>query len=117
MPNNKLGTKTISACERFSKARVMSPRNISSSTNAGKSVVNGAELEATLRPMEGLTLSSGLTYTDSHLTEDQPPIHGLFFGTAAFYRGTILGRAEVHPLGVEKSAAAGLALVWFLLPR
>lgn len=46
---------------------------------------------------------------------DGPPMHGMFFGTAAFYRGTMLGRAEVHPLGVEKSAAAALALFWFLL--
>lgn len=46
---------------------------------------------------------------------EAPPIHGLFFGTAAFYRGTVLTRAEVYPLGVEKSAAAGLALLWFLV--
>lgn len=45
-------------------------------TNAGKSVVNGVELEGVLRPVDGLTLSSGLTYTDSHLTEDQPPTDG-----------------------------------------
>jgi iron complex outermembrane recepter protein len=45
-------------------------------TNAGKSVVNGAELEATLRPLAGLTFTTGLTYTDSHLTEDQPPTSG-----------------------------------------
>lgn len=47
--------------------------------------------------------------------EDRAPAHGMFFGTAAFYRGTMLGRDEVHPLGFEKSAAAGLSLLWFLL--
>jgi len=46
---------------------------------------------------------------------DTAPIHGMFFGTAAFYRGTLLGRREIHPLGVQKSAAAGLTLFWFLL--
>lgn len=46
---------------------------------------------------------------------DCPPAHGLFLGTAAFYRGTVLGRTQVHRLGVEKSAAAGLSVFWFLL--
>jgi len=46
---------------------------------------------------------------------DAPPVHGMFFGTAAFYRGTLLGRNEIHPLGVEKSLAAGFAVFWFLL--
>lgn len=46
---------------------------------------------------------------------DQPPTYGLFCGTAAFYRGTILARDQVHRLGVEKSLAAGLSLAWFLV--
>src|SRR5690606_2028246 len=33
-------------------------------TNAGKSVVNGVEAQGTLRPMEGLSLTLGGTYTD-----------------------------------------------------
>ncbi len=45
---------------------------------------------------------------------DRPPAHGFFLGTAAFYRGTMLGRDQVHRLGIQKSAAAGLALFWFL---
>lgn len=45
-------------------------------TNAGRSIVNGVELEGTLRPIEGLRLTVGTTYTDSHLTEDQPPTAG-----------------------------------------
>lgn len=38
------------------------------------------------------------------------PTYGMFFGAAAYYQATMLGRARVHPLGVEGSAAAGLAL-------
>lgn len=45
-------------------------------TNAGKSVVNGVEVEGSLTPVDGLLLSLGVTYTDSHLTEDQPPTAG-----------------------------------------
>jgi len=45
---------------------------------------------------------------------DQPPAHGLFFGGAAFYRGTVMGRDQVHRVGVQKSMAAGLSLFWFL---
>lgn len=46
---------------------------------------------------------------------DAPPAHGFFLGTAAFYRGTMLSRAEIHRLGVQKSLAAGMSLFWFLL--
>ncbi len=46
---------------------------------------------------------------------DQAPAYGMFCGTAAFYRGTILARDQVHRLGVEKSIAAGLSLAWFLI--
>jgi hypothetical protein len=46
---------------------------------------------------------------------EAPPAHGFFLGTAAFYRGTLLGRDEVHRLGFEKSLAAGMSLFWFLL--
>lgn len=45
----------------------------------------------------------------------RPPAHGFFVGTAAFHRGTMLAREQVHRLGVQKSLAAGLALFWFLL--
>jgi iron complex outermembrane receptor protein len=40
--------------------------------NAGKSRVKGAELALTAYPTDRLTLSAGLTYTDSRLAEDQP---------------------------------------------
>lgn len=46
---------------------------------------------------------------------DAAPAHGFFLGTAAFYRATMLSRAEVQRLGVQKSLAAGLSLFWFLL--
>lgn len=46
---------------------------------------------------------------------DEPPLHGLFLGTAAFYRGTMLGRARVHRLGVERSVQAGLSVFLYVV--
>lgn len=43
-----------------------------------------------------------------------PPRHGMFFGNGAFYRGTLLARKEIHPLGVERTVAVGAALGVFL---
>ncbi|MFT3978378.1 MAG: TonB-dependent receptor [Sphingomonas bacterium] len=40
-------------------------------TNAGKARIKGAELEATLRPMTGLSLNTALGFLDAKLTEDQ----------------------------------------------
>jgi hypothetical protein len=37
-------------------------------------------------------------------------VHGMFFGNGAFYRGTMMARRKVHPLGVERTAAVGAAL-------
>ncbi len=45
--------------------------------NAGKTNVNGAELQITTHPVEGLTLSGGLVYTDSSLSEDLPVSAGV----------------------------------------
>lgn len=42
--------------------------------NAGKARVNGAELQATVRPLKGLSVSLGATFTDAKLTEDQPGV-------------------------------------------
>lgn len=52
-----------------------------------------------------------MTYT----RDGRSPIHGMFFGAGAFYRGTLLGREKIHPLGIGQSAAAGMALGLFLL--
>ena len=41
-------------------------------TNAGTSVVNGLEASLRLRLHQGLTATVGGSYTDSHLTQDQP---------------------------------------------
>ncbi|MFA7587178.1 MAG: TonB-dependent receptor [Novosphingobium sp.] len=40
-------------------------------TNAGKARIKGAEVEATLRPMTGLSFNSALGFVDAKLTEDQ----------------------------------------------
>jgi hypothetical protein len=78
------------------------------------------------RPVESLARLIALTAGGQSLPEvrravismrhaaDQPPAHGLFFGGAAFYRGTVMGRDQVHRIGVQKSLAAGLSLFWFL---
>ena len=56
------------------------------------------------RPILSMTIGSGTA-----------PVHGMFFGAGAFYRGTLLGREKIHPLGIEQSAAAGLAVLLFCL--
>ena len=43
------------------------------------------------------------------------PFHGMFFGTAAFYRATMLARAKYHPVGAAGSAVVGLSLASALL--
>ena len=48
-------------------------------------------------------------------TPDEAPLHGLFLGAAAFYRGTMMGRARVHRLGVERSVQAGLSVALYVL--
>lgn len=41
-------------------------------TNAGTTVVNGAEAELRIRLRQGLSATLGASYNDSHLTQDQP---------------------------------------------
>jgi hypothetical protein len=41
---------------------------------------------------------------------DEPPIHGMFLGAAAFYHGIMAARDEVHPLGAKHQLAAAMAL-------
>jgi hypothetical protein len=41
---------------------------------------------------------------------DEPPVHGMLLGAAAFYQGIMAARTEVHPLGARHNAAAALAL-------
>jgi Diacylglycerol kinase catalytic domain len=43
-------------------------------------------------------------------TPDEPPVHGMFLGTAAFYHGIMAARDEVHPLGAKHTLAAAMAL-------
>jgi hypothetical protein len=41
---------------------------------------------------------------------DEPPVHGMFLGAAAFYHAIMAARDEVHPLGAKHSLAAAMAL-------
>lgn len=43
-------------------------------------------------------------------TPAEPPIHGLFLGTAAFYHGVMLARRRVHSLGMKHRLAAAMAI-------
>ncbi len=75
------------------------------------------------RPVDGLTrLLAGmpLTAIDHPVLTLHPgggaaALHGMFFGTAAFYRGTMLARAKYHPKGATGRAVVGLSLVSSLL--
>ncbi|HEY0683486.1 MAG TPA: TonB-dependent receptor [Steroidobacter sp.] len=50
--------------------------------NAGKSYVNGVELQINAQPTDSLTLNLGATYTDSRLSEDMPlpPLPSIPYG-------------------------------------
>ncbi|MCH7555408.1 MAG: hypothetical protein IIC08_05395, partial [Proteobacteria bacterium] len=59
----------------------------------------GDPLEGISRPVLSLDLGGG-----------RAAVHGMFLGSAAFYRGTMMGRMRFHPLGVEGPAIVGLSL-------
>jgi Diacylglycerol kinase catalytic domain len=50
-------------------------------------------------------------------TPGEPPIHGMFLGTAAFYHAIMMARQQVHPTGAKHdlALAMGLALALFRL--
>ncbi len=50
-------------------------------------------------------------------TPGEPPIHGMFLGTAAFYHAVMMARHQVHPTGVKHdlALAMGLGLALFRL--
>jgi hypothetical protein len=59
----------------------------------------GRTCETVVRPVLSMQRTSG-----------EPPIHGMFLGTAAFYHGIMAARDEVHPLGAKHHLAAAMAL-------
>ncbi|HZF36258.1 MAG TPA: acylglycerol kinase family protein [Candidatus Angelobacter sp.] len=40
----------------------------------------------------------------------EPPIHGMFLGTAAFYHAVMMARHQVHPTGAKRDLALGMGL-------
>ncbi|HKY82579.1 MAG TPA: TonB-dependent receptor [Sphingobium sp.] len=52
--------------------------------NVPKSRVYGAELEATVRPVDGLTLTGGVTYVNSRIQEDPDPAVDAFGNPTTF---------------------------------
>lgn len=67
-----------------------------------RAVETGQGLTAIARPILSMRLG-----------EDVAPIHGFFFGAAAFYRAVLFARQKVHPTGLDRSAAftSSLALI------
>lgn len=59
----------------------------------------GDPLDGVSRPVLSLDLGDG-----------GPATHGMFLGSAAFYRGTMMGRAGFHRLGARGPAIVGLSL-------
>ena len=59
----------------------------------------GGPLEGVSRPVLSLDLGFG-----------DPRVHGMFLGSAAFYRGTMMGRGSFHPVGAQGSVVVGLSL-------
>lgn len=59
----------------------------------------GEPLEGMSRPV--LSLDTG---------DGSAAIHGMFMGSAAFYRGTMMGRDSFHPLGAAGPMVVGLSL-------
>jgi Diacylglycerol kinase catalytic domain len=49
------------------------------------------------------------------LDPSEPPVHGMFLGTAGFYRAVMLVRRRVHPLGAERNLAAGMGIAASIL--
>jgi hypothetical protein len=90
---------------------------------AGRTNLIAHDLGLKGRPVDGLTrLITGapLTAMDHPVLTLHPgggaaALHGMFFGTAAFYRGTMLARAKYHPRGATGRAVVGLSLASSLL--
>lgn len=97
--------------------------------NGGTAVSRGLEFAATLRPLEGLTLSLNGAYTDAYLTEDTDPVVGGFdddplsyvpewsfgadvdygwtVGAARAYVGADVGYVDDRPAGFSNRAPDG----------
>ena len=86
---------------------------------AGRTNLIAHDIGLAGRPLDGLArLLSGalLTGADQAVLTLHPgggaaPLHGMFFGTAAFYRATMLARAKSPPLGAAGGVVVGFSLV------
>jgi hypothetical protein len=74
-------------------------------------------LERMLEP-GGAAASKSITRSvlSLQLHPSEAPVHGMFLGTAGFYRAVQLVRRRVHPLGAERNLAAGMGIAASLLP-
>jgi hypothetical protein len=76
-----------------------------------------AEALARLLQPEALTRGRAVERSVLSLQIDPaaPPVHGMFLGTAGFYRAIMLVRRRVHSLGVVRNLAAGMGIAVSLL--
>jgi hypothetical protein len=90
--------------------------------SAGKTNVVAHDVGLTDMPVPGLKRlveraeagDQGKRFERSVMTldlgDDGPPIHGFLLGAIAFYQGTMLGRRQVHSLGLHQSFGSKLGL-------
>jgi len=76
--------------------------------NAGKSISQGAQLTATIKPVSSFTLTGGMTYTDARLEEDLP--------AAAFDAGSPGYKGDRLPLSSRWSALLSGAYNFPIMP-
>ncbi len=75
--------------------------------NAGKARIRGLEVEGSLRPIEGLSISGNLAYLDAKLTEDQPNA-GTAAGPAAGFDGDRIPFVPKFTAGLSAQYVWGL---------
>ncbi|WP_293781279.1 TonB-dependent receptor [Sphingosinicella sp.] len=76
--------------------------------NAGSARIRGFELEGSLRPVEGLSISGNLAYLDAKLTEDQPNA-GTSIAPAAGFDGDRIPFVPKFTAGLSAQYVWGLA--------
>ncbi|AZS22607.1 MULTISPECIES: TonB-dependent receptor [unclassified Caulobacter] len=74
-------------------------------TNAGKAKIKGFEIEATARPIQGLTISGTAAVVDAKLTEDQANSTILITGSTGL-------RGDKFPNVAKYSGSASVEYIW-----
>jgi hypothetical protein len=77
--------------------------------------LEGRPETALARLLDRVGAGADLTRVSRHLLSlttgpQQPPLHGMFFGTAGFHQAVRIARKEVHPTGARGSFAFAMSL-------